>query len=302
MPVEPMLAIRCIGRGCVRGLTGTRRRKLIMSSAQLLPDDLSAYGRKLFSQGDEDGVIAEIFGRIGTTTRTFIEFGAESGQENNTRWLLEQGWRGLWIEGNPRCANVIRGYFREHLHTGRLVFVEAMVTAENINQLISRFSPAEVDFLSIDIDGNDYHVLEAITAVRPRVICMEYNVSRPPPMDWVMPYNPSHQWKGDDQYGASLIALERLAKSKGYELVGSSAHSANAFFVRADIVADRFHGPFTAERFFRSVSYQDIVNFPRTLPLSLWLRARARLYANAARSRIHALSAGLLRRVSMRHG
>ncbi len=186
-------------------------------------DDIAGYGRKVFSQGDEDGVIAEIFRRIGTTNKTFIEFGSASGWENNTRYLLEQGWRGLWIEAENRYAKRVRRFFRKPLRAGRLVLIEAAVTAKNINELISSARlPVDIDFLSIDIDGNDYHVLEAITVVRPRVICFEYNASKAPPVDWAMPYNPAHRWQGEDDIGASLVAFERLGRSKGYTLVGTA--------------------------------------------------------------------------------
>jgi hypothetical protein len=62
---------------------------------------LEWYGKKIFGQSDEDGIIAQIFRRIGTTNKVFVEFGAETGSENNTRLLLETGWSGLWIEGDP---------------------------------------------------------------------------------------------------------------------------------------------------------------------------------------------------------
>jgi Methyltransferase FkbM domain len=231
-------------------------------------DDIAGYGRKVYSQGDEDGVIAEIFRRVGVTNKTFIEFGAGSGWENNTRCLLEQGWRGLWIEAEHCYANRVRCYFRRPLRAGRLTFIEAAVTTENINELIfSCGFPADIDFLSIDIDGNDYHVLEAITAVRPRVICLEYNTSKSPPIDWVMPYDPTYRHQGDGDYGASLVAFERLGRSKGFTLVGTARYSVNAFFVRDDLVAGRFDGPFTANRFFHASTYEEIVAHPADLPL-----------------------------------
>jgi hypothetical protein len=235
-----------------------------------IPDDLSVHGRKVYSQGNEDGIIAEIFRRIAPTKKTFIEFGAESGFENNTRLLLEQGWRGLWIEANPAFAKRIRRACRSSLRSGRLTFIEAFITTENINELIlSSDLPRDIDLLSIDIDGNDYHVLAAITAARPRVICIEYNSSKPPPIDWVMAYDPAHRWQSDDCFGASLVAFERLLRGKGYSLVGTSFPTANAFFVRDDLVHGHFAGPFTASRFFHAVRYEDIVAYPRSRQMIL---------------------------------
>src|SRR5262245_41373742 len=63
------------------------------------PLRLECFGFKSYSQYDEDGIIEEIFRRIGTTNKRFIEFGVEDGLENNTLKLLLEGWGGLWIEG-----------------------------------------------------------------------------------------------------------------------------------------------------------------------------------------------------------
>ncbi len=226
---------------------------------------LELFGYKDFSQGDEDGVIAEIFRRIGICHRTFVEFGAGDGMENNTRRLLGHGWEGLWIEAVPERARAIRRRFRSFMARGYLRFIEAAVTAENIDDLLRAARVAgEIDFLSIDIDGNDYHVFAAITAIEPRVVCLEYNIAKPPPLDWVMPYDPAHRWReGSDHYGASLVALDRLAHDKGYTLVGTALYSVNAFFVRSDLAQQRFSGPFTPARFFHHIGHERIAAVPR---------------------------------------
>ncbi len=229
------------------------------------PLRLEHYGFKVFSQSDEDGIIHEVFRRIGTESEIFVDFGAESGVENNSRYLLEQGWRGLWIEAMPEYAPIIREGQKRFLASGQLKFVDAAVNAENINDLIRGAGiTGEIDFLSIDIDGNDYHVFDAINVIRPRVVCLEHNQSHEPPADWVMPYNPQHRWSGDAHYGASIVALERLARSKGYTLVGCSLYSPNGYYVRNDLVTeDRFSGPTTVQRFFHPCDYDKIVSFPR---------------------------------------
>jgi hypothetical protein len=124
---------------------------------------LEWFGYKVYSQSDEDGIIAEIFRRIGTTNQVFVEFGAETGNENNSRLLLERGWSGLWIEGYPPYASSINWQFREHIANGQLKFIGEYADRDNINQLISSSGiSGEIDFLSVDIDGNDFHVFEAI--------------------------------------------------------------------------------------------------------------------------------------------
>lgn len=212
------------------------------------PKRLVRYGYKVYSQNDEDGIIAEIFRRIGTTSRSFVEFGVETGVECNTAKLLVEGWRGLWIESNAASAAAIRRDFASFTADGKLTLQESLVTAENINALIGQggFS-GEIDLLSIDIDGNDYWVWKAIDLVNPRVVVIEYNASLRPPMALVVPYRADAQWDGSNHYGASLEALVRLAATKNYRLVGCSIAGVNAFFVRADLCADRFLEPATAQ-------------------------------------------------------
>ena len=212
------------------------------------PKRLLRYGYKVYSQNDEDGIIAEIFRRIGTTSRAFVEFGVETGVECNTARLLVEGWRGLWIESNAASAAAIRRDFAPFIAGGKLALQESLVTAENINALIGQagFS-GEIDLLSIDIDGNDYWVWKAIDVVDPRVVAIEYNATLRPPMTLVVPYRADARWDGSNHYGASLEALVRLAAVKNYRLVGCSIAGVNAFFVRADLAADRFLEPATAQ-------------------------------------------------------
>jgi hypothetical protein len=229
---------------------------------------LEWFGKKFFSQSDEDGIIAEIFRRIGITNRRFVEFGAEIGTENNTRYLLESGWTGLWIEGYPDYAGSIKSAFKEQIETGKLKFIDRYVTRDNINDLIAGSGIAgEIDFLSVDIDSNDYHVFEAIDVIRPRVVCLEHNHSYPPPLDWVMPHDENYRWNpasGVADFGGSLTAMSRLARRKGYELVGCGLYSANGFYVRRDCIGQKFSGPFTAQHFFNKLDYRKILTYPRS--------------------------------------
>jgi hypothetical protein len=212
------------------------------------PKRLIRHGYKVYSQNDEDGIIAEIFRRIGIAHRTFVEFGVESGIECNTVKLLIEGWRGLWIEANPQSADLIRANFDPFLAEDKLMLVESHITAENVDMLIRRGGMhTEVDLLSIDIDCNDYWVWKAISAIDPRVVTIEYNATLRPPMSLVVPYRPDASWDGSNFYGASLEALVRLATAKGYRTVGCSVAGVNAFFVRADLCGSRFLEPATAE-------------------------------------------------------
>lgn len=213
------------------------------------PLNLVPFGRKIFSQNDEDGILIEIFRRIGTTNKTFIEFGCGDGIENNSYALLFQNWNGLWIDGSPKNIGKIRKGLPKTLADGQLTVLESFITQENINELIAATIKAEeIDLLSVDIDGNDYFVWDAITCVSPRVLVMEYNAKFAPPIRYCMDYDPKHQWDYTDHGGVSLKFIEEKAAQKGYSLVGCSLSGANAFFVRNDLLADQFEQPFTAEK------------------------------------------------------
>lgn len=217
---------------------------------------LALYGHKVYSQTDEDGIIREIFKRIGTTNKTFVEFGVGDGLENNSLALLFDGWKGLWIEGSTDFARAIEAGFPTAIRKGILTVKNAFITRENINELISAGVPrGEIDLLSVDIDGNDYHIFEAIDCVSPRVLVMEYNAKFAPPLQYCMAYNATHVWRGDDCFGVSLKFLELALKRRNYCLVGCNLAGTNSFFVRQDLLGDKFPAPYTAERHYEPARY-----------------------------------------------
>ena len=220
------------------------------------PKRLLRYGFKTYSQSDEDGIIQEIFKRIGTGNRIFVEFGVESGVECNSVKLLVEGWRGLWLEGSATRIEQIHKNFQVFLDERRLAVSEAFVAAENIDALLEQGGvTGEIDFLSIDIDNNDYWVWKAITVIQPRVVVIEYNAALRPPLSLVVPYDPERRWDGSNYFGASLEALVRLGRSKGYRIVGCNFSGANAFFVRDDIAGNHFLDPPTAEEHYEPPRY-----------------------------------------------
>lgn len=224
------------------------------------PQRLEHFGQHVYSQNEEDGIIAEIFRRIGTAGRDFVEFGCGDGVENNTRLLLDQDWRGLWIEGSKSNVDTAARLLAEPIAAGRLKIINELITRENINRLITDGGYAaekEVDLLVIDIDGNDAHVWQAIDAINPRVVCIEYNAYFGPKKAWTIEYDPDfqHAYDGRHLFGASLKLLENLGKKKGYRLVGCNLIGVNAFFVRNDLVDDHFVKG-TAEELFHPPRYR----------------------------------------------
>ena len=217
---------------------------------------LTRYEHQVFSQGGEDGAIREIFRRIGESDRTFVELGVGKGLENNTAFLLCQGWSGVWLEGDRGNCEAIRATCAREMQEGRLKLVEASVTAENASGLVQDQlrSPA-FDLLSVDLDRNTYHIWAALDALKPRVVVMEYNALFPSDLAWIADYDAGKWWNGTSYFGASLKALEILGARLGYALVGCDIAGVNAFFVRADLCGDKFCAPFTAENHFEPVRY-----------------------------------------------
>lgn len=186
-------------------------RGLLASERFSDPRRLAGYGYSVRSQTDEDGILREIFRRIGETSRMFVELGASDGLENNSLFLLNQGWRGAWVEGSTRKAQVARKMFAAEIAAKRLTIESVFLTAGNADEVVARVAPAkEIDVLSLDLDGNDFYVLEAIKSVQPRVIVAEYNAKFPADVTWVMEYNAAHRWDSTDYFGASLKAFETL--------------------------------------------------------------------------------------------
>ncbi len=199
--------------------------------------------RREYSQNGEDGIFEAIFTMAGTTNKYFVEFGAEDGVQSNTRYLQKhKGWTGLLMDGGHENPEI-------NLH-------REFITAENIEQLFKKYNvPEEFDLLSIDVDGNDYWIWKAVTAYRPRVVCIEYNACIPFSPAVTIPYAADFSWDKTDYYGASLSALRILGRKKGYTLVGTDPCGVNAFFVRDDVAAGKFD-PGPVEEIYRPAAFK----------------------------------------------
>ena len=193
---------------------------------------------KVFSQFGDDGIIQYLLRVTEARPDTFIEFGVTDYTEANTRFLaLNDNWRGLVLDGNPAMVERIRRDPICMFHD--VTAVAAFIDRDNINDLfrVNGFQD-DIGLLSVDIDGNDYWVWDAITAVNPVVVVSEYNSVFGPMHAVTIPYDPAFQRRtahsSNLYYGASLAALCHLAGSKGYAFVGSNSNGNNAYFVRRD--------------------------------------------------------------------
>jgi hypothetical protein len=199
------------------------------------PDNIVLDGYKIYSQTDEDGIIASIFLKIPLPPHggSFIEIGCGDGLQNNTHALVLSGWRGAWIDSSTKNIE----YIKSHVKNNKNLSVEQnFVTKESAGELVTRLigtlGATTLDFLSLDIDGNDYYVMESIlNGVRPRVVCIEYNAKFPYPMRVAMKYNKEHVWQQDDYFGASLGSFVELFRNYNYTLITCNISGINAFFV-----------------------------------------------------------------------
>jgi hypothetical protein len=205
--------------------------------------DLTRYERRVFSQNGEDGIVEAILARIGAGARTCVEVGAEDGAECITRRLAErEGWWSLLLDA-------------EHEVPERRLR-RALVTAENVDALLRDGGvPPDLDLLAIDVDGNDYWIWAALSERwRPRVVVIEYNAQLGPSRVAAVPYDPAFRWDRTDYVGASLMALVRLGRRRGYTLVACDSFGVNAFFVRDDVARGHFAPP-PPEALFRPPGY-----------------------------------------------
>ena len=207
--------------------------------------DLSQFEYKVFSQFGEDGIIAEILSRIGLATHRIVEIGVGDGTEcNSLNLLVNFGWTGLLIEGSSSFASSANEALATNFRVSpdKFTVLNKFIDVENINGVISDAGfNGQVDVLSIDVDGNDIWLLKEVTTISPRLIIVEYNSALGPDLAISIPYRRDFVWARKDPekrfyYGASVTALTKVAKQKGYSLVHGTRTGVNLFFVRSDLM------------------------------------------------------------------
>lgn len=224
----------------IQQVTEYRRLQEEMKSSQ--PENIALAGRKVYSQTDEDGIIEEIFNRV-PNNRTFLEIGIQTGVECNSLFLLLKDWKGTWVEGSAKYCNVISKNLGGTSFKGKLNVVNSFIDRDNIVGIFKNaygfFEVTEIDFFSLDIDGNDYHIMEELfkNAVFPKVVCVEYNAKFHPPHRFKVKYNPSHIWDETDYMGCSLQEYTDLFEKNNYTLVCCNIPGINAFYVRNEFAS-----------------------------------------------------------------
>lgn len=193
-------------------------------------DWLLEHRRKVQSEHGEDGIIEKIFEVIGVESKWCVELGALNGKKDSNVWhlLKEKGWSGVLIEADQTYFEKL---VREYADNPKVHALNAFVSFEGDSSLDALFTktpmPKEFDILSLDIDGNDYHLWKSLSVYRPRVLIIEFNPSIPDAISFVQPRDMSVY------QGSSLRALVELSTSKGYELI--AVNEGNAFFVLKEL-------------------------------------------------------------------
>ena len=208
--------------------------------------NINDYELSLFSQNGEDGILDFIFEVIGVKNRKFVEIGFGHTENNSLYMITRRNFEGLLIDGGKWNVSAFNNFNQNQLKSSNIA-IQKWIDRDNINKIIkNHISEKEIEYLSIDIDGNDYWFWDKIDCLSPRVVIMEYNASfglRSITVPYDKKFNVSdfaHPPRFSCWYhGASLTALTKLAHTKGYILLGVESNGVNCFFLRKDI-ADKY--------------------------------------------------------------
>ncbi len=188
---------------------------------------LLKYKKNYYSQNGEDGVIEEILKRLGIKQGWFVEFRAWDGKHfSNTYNLVEEGWKGIEIEGDNKKVDDLKKNFVNHKDDILVICEYVSVNGEkSIDNILSKTPiPKDFDIISIDIDSYDWQVWNSFNNYKPKIVIIEINSSIPPGIESI------HDGK---KQGSSFTSTLKLGVKKGYKLV---CHTGNLIFVRNDLV------------------------------------------------------------------
>jgi hypothetical protein len=196
-------------------------------------------GLKVFSNMEEDGIILCLIASLNIEKGTFIDIGSNDCINSNCANLVFNfDWEGIFVDADRQLLKIGERNYKLFGKTQRLnlKFIQRRLTPENINAVIDEHrGKNEIDFMSIDIDGNDYYIWQALTCVKPKIVMIEnkieygwYDIAVPADSSHFKP----HEW------GASPLALTKLATEKGYTLVAANKKGFNIFFLRNDLMRE----------------------------------------------------------------
>ena len=212
-----------------------KKKKINHKNSENL-DEINQYEFKKTSQNNEDGIIQYIFDKIQLKKINFIEIGFDYYENNSINFLYKVN-KGLFIDGSNEKVLKLRSILKLFYPFKNIKVLSKFVHRDNLNEMINDYfsEKEELDFLSIDVDGNDYYLFENLL-IKPKIICIEYNFWYGSNIKCSIPYDKNFIWKQGSLYsGVSLNALCSLAKNKGYHLIALDTNCVNAFFIRSDL-------------------------------------------------------------------
>lgn len=221
--------------------------RVLLQGGQILPfDDV---GFQAYSENEEDGILLYIFTVAGTTNKVVVEISSQDGRVcMASNLIVHHRWRGFLFDGDPSFVASGRRFFDRHPATRSSppTFEARWFDRDNVDTLLSELDvPPEIDLLSLDVDGNDLYIWDALSITRPRVLVCEFNNIVPSDRSVTIPYRPDFNWQqlpSRHQFfrSASLLAFAQVSRRKGYRLIGWNALGYNAFFLREDVVPNIF--------------------------------------------------------------
>ena len=193
--------------------------------------NLNNFKKKFYSQNGEDGIIEEILNRFGKDIDyTCCEFGAWDGiyLSNVYNLVKNKGYKALYIEADKKKFDKLKNNFegKNVITVNKHVSFEGKDKLDEI--LLENNFNINFDLLSIDIDGNDYHIFNSLEKFKPKIILIEFNPLIPNEVEFI------NKKDMKINQGSSALSLYNLAKKKGYTLV--AATEVNLFFIHNNFV------------------------------------------------------------------
>lgn len=240
-----------------------------IDATELATRSINSFAEQIMSQHGEDGITYELLKRVGMTTRQCIELGCGHNGGNTGFLVVGLQYRGLLMDGNKEYTDILQATLaaNPYPHAEGTVVKQGWITRDSINKTFTDAGfTGEIDYLGIDLDGVDWWIWDAIDVVSPRLVCIEFNAMFGDTEAVTIPYRESfcrgerdkngHHIHPKGFLGASLMALEYLARKKGYRLVASAPRSSNAYFIRNDLasgtpaisVQDAYRAPYKARQ------------------------------------------------------
>jgi len=215
-------------------------------------DDIKDAGFRCYSQFEEDGILLYLLSYIGKKTRTVVEICCGTGSEcMAANLIINHGYKGYLFDGDQKNVNAAISFFNKQKDCllVKPTIKKEWITKDNVNDLLKNAGVSgEVDVLSLDIDGNDYYIWEAISEIQPRICVFETHNIVPSNLAITIPYKDDFYAmdKGDidsEFRSVSLLAMKNLSETKGYTMVGAHKHGFNVFFVRNDLLTNLLPTP-----------------------------------------------------------